>query len=81
MIPKHEVLLCVISCVIGGWGYNINDDSCSRIVPKQCCGQLMLPRHFRAVVFQRFHSLDFARAHFGNIVFSPVQICFLDSDM
>ena len=60
---------------------NINDDSCSRIVTKQCCGQLMLPRHLRAVVFERFHSPDFARAPFGNTVFSLVQVCFLDSDM
>ena len=60
---------------------NINDDSCSRIVPKQCCGQLMLPRHFRAVVFQLFRSPDFARVPFGNIVFSRVQVCFLDSYM
>ena len=54
---------------------NINDDSCSRIVTKQCCGQLMLPGHLRAVVFERFHSPDFARPPFGNIVFSPMQVC------
>ena len=43
---------------------------------QKCCKSF-----FRAVVVQRVHSPDFARAPFGNIVFALVQVCFLDSDM
>ena len=50
---RHETDLILVSKPVSVWEVRFPmDDSCSRIVPKQCCGRLMLPRHVRAVVFQ-----------------------------
>ena len=78
------------ACARGSWSRLpccVADGLCSRTMSELlsskvsgCIGMFSGLRQL-TILLVCFHSPDFVRAPFGNIVFSPMQVCFLDSDM